>query len=83
MTEQQEMFLKSLFDTGASIYWSPDCDGDERIVSIRMFENEFALCAFFSDGKYVALYNEEISNFNIVTKINLAELFNNQLEDAT
>lgn len=83
MSKEQEQFLRALFNEGALVFWSPGHCADMPVKSISQVEDEPGLCAFLDGGKYVALYNENLSSFYVATKHDVVELFNNALADAT
>jgi hypothetical protein len=70
MTEQEELDLKTLVDSGSIIMWNPDQVTARTIVRVGTWrsndpdvEDEPGLCAFFDNGEYVALYNCELEEF--------------------
>ena len=70
MTEQEELELKSLVESGIIVMWNPDKDTCRTVVSVgpKVFadpdnEDEPSLCASFEGGDYVALYNVEMHEF--------------------
>lgn len=69
MTEQEEQLLADKVASGMLILWNPDSNTGRKVVSVteRKFKNpeedEPGLCANFTGGEYVALYNCELCEF--------------------
>ena len=75
MNEAQEKFLKDIVDSGESIYWIPDDRTCKKVYSVTerhsdIEENdEFGLCANFTNGQYAALYGAELSEFATIKRL--------------
>ena len=63
MNEEEEMLLKAHVESGSIVLWVPDTSTAKRVVSVRERVSEPGLCAHFSNGEHVALYNCELSDF--------------------
>ena len=74
MNENEELFLKSLVDKGSTVWWTPDVGEGMKVKHVKKHDDEPGLCAFLENGTYVALYNEEISNFSLIKSTALSEL---------
>lgn len=61
--------LRQLFKDGKLLMWNPDEDNCKVITSITKREDEVDLCANFSDGRYVSLFDCEASDFIIAFRL--------------
>lgn len=83
MTSSQEASLAALFldlrVRGHSLYWAPDSETCRKVTYIGEppscapdDEPEPSWCAYFEGGEYVALYNVEVGDFLMGTRVEIA-----------
>ena len=51
------------------VVWLDHDDQAKKVVSIQDIDGEPSPCAVFEDGKYAALYNTEMSDFALLTRL--------------
>lgn len=68
MNDNEIMFLQEMLKI-KSIVWMPDSHTARQIKRIAKHSAEDGLVAYFSDGKYIALYNCDKHEFYMVAPI--------------